>query len=191
MNMNKKKNKFWTLCFSLIPGAGQMYMGLMKRGLGLMTLFFGICGLAVWANMGPLLLLAAVAWFYSFFDVWNIRALPEEQFAQLEDDYVFHLEDGRGLFYLLFQKYRKITALGLIIIGASALLRCLNSWIGWLLPDRLYNPFSYLFGYQMPQVIFSVIVIIIGLALIKGKKEQLDDYPVLTDGEEEKEDEYR
>lgn len=27
------KNGFLTLCFSFIPGAGQMYQGYMKRGL--------------------------------------------------------------------------------------------------------------------------------------------------------------
>ena len=27
------KNKFWTVFWSLIPGAGQMYHGLMKRGV--------------------------------------------------------------------------------------------------------------------------------------------------------------
>lgn len=31
------KNKFWTVFWSFIPGAGQMYHGLMKRGISLMA----------------------------------------------------------------------------------------------------------------------------------------------------------
>jgi TM2 domain-containing membrane protein YozV len=40
--MIKKKNSFLTFIFSLIPGAGQMYLGFMKRGLSLMSCFFFI-----------------------------------------------------------------------------------------------------------------------------------------------------
>ena len=31
--MTRKKNGFLTLCFSLVPGAGEMYMGFMKQGV--------------------------------------------------------------------------------------------------------------------------------------------------------------
>lgn len=40
--MTRKKRGFWTFCFSLIPGAGEMYLGFMKRGLSMMCLF--LCG---------------------------------------------------------------------------------------------------------------------------------------------------
>ena len=35
----KKKSRFLTFCFSLLPGAGEMYMGFMRMGLSLMLLF--------------------------------------------------------------------------------------------------------------------------------------------------------
>ncbi len=35
------KSKFWAFILSLIPGVGYMYLGLMRRGLEVMTLFFG------------------------------------------------------------------------------------------------------------------------------------------------------
>ena len=37
--MARQKNKILMFLFSLIPGAGQMYMGFMKQGLSLMTIF--------------------------------------------------------------------------------------------------------------------------------------------------------
>ena len=35
----KKKNRFLTFCFSMLPGAAEMYMGFMKTGVSLMSLF--------------------------------------------------------------------------------------------------------------------------------------------------------
>lgn len=194
MSMNKKKNKFWTLVFSAVPGAGQMYMGFMKRGLSLMTIFCGICGFAIWANMGPLLLAAVVCWFYSFFDVWNLRSLPDEVFQQITDDYTVHMADGQGISYLIFRKYRKITAVALIVTGSCVLIRRMNQWIDYWLPSGYYNPFSDLFGYQLPQLVVSIVIIIIGISMIRGKKQELDlaeEYPELPelDLEAEKEGE--
>lgn len=63
--------------FSLLPGAGHMYMGFMRRGLHLMALFFA----AIWLSTltGPFglpelfsLLAAPVIWFYSFFDALGL-----------------------------------------------------------------------------------------------------------------------
>ena len=34
--MTRKKNGFWTFVCSLVPGAGEMYMGFFKQGLSLM-----------------------------------------------------------------------------------------------------------------------------------------------------------
>lgn len=64
--------------FSLLPGAGHMYMGFMRRGAQLMVLFFGTIWLGSLA--GPLpafselwgILVAPVVWFYSFFDSLNL-----------------------------------------------------------------------------------------------------------------------
>ena len=33
--MNNQKNRFWTFCFSLVPGAGEMYFGLYRQGISL------------------------------------------------------------------------------------------------------------------------------------------------------------
>ena len=38
--MTKKKSGFLAFCFSLLPGAGEMYMGFMKHGVGIMALFW-------------------------------------------------------------------------------------------------------------------------------------------------------
>ena len=55
--MTKKRNGFLRFCCSLLPGAGEMYMGFMKMGLSLMSMFFGIIVAASIFPMPPLFLL--------------------------------------------------------------------------------------------------------------------------------------
>ena len=71
--MTKKRNGFLRFCCSLLPGAGEMYMGFMKMGLSLMSMFFGIIVAASIFELGPLAVLAVIAWFYSFF---HVQAYP-------------------------------------------------------------------------------------------------------------------
>ena len=40
--MQKQKRGFWLFIFSLIPGAGEMYMGFKKQGLSIMLMFWGV-----------------------------------------------------------------------------------------------------------------------------------------------------
>ena len=37
--MSRKKSGFLTFCCSLLPGAGEMYLGFLKQGASIMTLF--------------------------------------------------------------------------------------------------------------------------------------------------------
>ena len=91
--MTRKKNKFLTFCFSLLPGAGEMYLGFMKQGISLMGIFFLVWALSGMLNLPALLFVQPVIWFYSFFHVHNLNSLPEEEFYSLEDDYLFHCRD--------------------------------------------------------------------------------------------------
>ena len=78
--MKQKKNKILRFIFSLLPGAGEMYMGFMKMGLSLMTLFFIIITISAFLRLDSLIFICIIVWFYSFFNVHNIAAMPEEEF---------------------------------------------------------------------------------------------------------------
>ena len=76
--MTRKKKKFLTFCFSLLPGAGEMYLCFMKQGISLMGIFFLVWALSGMLNLPALLFVQPVIWFYSFFHVHNLNSLPEE-----------------------------------------------------------------------------------------------------------------
>lgn len=65
---NMRKSKFWTFVLSFFPGVGHMYLGLMKQGVQLMSLFFGIIAIASLLNMEFFCFLLPIIWFYGIFD---------------------------------------------------------------------------------------------------------------------------
>ncbi|MEA1961079.1 MAG: hypothetical protein U9N81_07350 [Bacillota bacterium] len=65
------KSKAITILFSLIPGAGHMYLGYLKKGTELMTVFFLSTFFIGWLGLNVLGFILPVIWFYSFFDAFH------------------------------------------------------------------------------------------------------------------------
>ena len=171
--MIRKKSSFLTFAFSLIPGAGQMYMGFMKRGVSLMSSFFLFIFLGAWLQLGLVLLVLPIIWFYSFFDTHNLHSTPDDEFYTLEDDYILYPEIGKDKIKALQSKYRYIFATVLIIIGFSILWNNVYDLLDRLLPNYIRNLF-YSFGHFFPQLFIGFAIILLGVYLIRGKKEELD-----------------
>jgi hypothetical protein len=171
--MIRKKSSFLTFWFSLLPGAGQMYMGFMKRGISLMSAFFLLIFFSTWLNLSPLMFAMPVIWFFAFFDTHNLRSMPDDEFYAQEDDYILIPEFAKEKTRVLQSKYRNILALVLIIIGFSILWNNLYGFINYFLPDFISNAI-YRFGRYFPQLIVGFAIIALGLYLIRGKKKELD-----------------
>lgn len=63
-----RRSKVLATILSAFPGAGQMYLGLQKRGLQLMLLFLGSIYVMDLLRLTLLFFLIPVIWFYSLFD---------------------------------------------------------------------------------------------------------------------------
>lgn len=171
--MIRKKNSFFTFIFSLIPGAGQMYMGFMKRGLSLMSSFVMIIFFSVWLNAGPIMFIGLIAWFYSFFDTHNLRSTPNEEFYNLKDEYILFPEFLKNKAHLEIQKrYRNIIAIALIVIGFTILWNNVYYIFGSIMPYYI-REMLYSFGRYIPQLIIGISIILFGFYLIRGKKQEL------------------
>lgn len=172
MNTNThRKNPFLTFCFSCIPGAGQMYLGFLKRGCSLLLLFSGTIAIAGFLNLEFLLFLIPVLWFFSFFDALNINGMPDEKYAELTDGFLVP-EDSQISHHLNLTSYRIPFAIILILFGIIWLLQNISD-----LFTRLGIPYI---GYYMrhitsifPQFILSVALIWLGIHLIATKKQEL------------------
>lgn len=170
--MAHKKNGFWTFIFSLLPGAGEMYLGFMKQGVSLMTLFFGLITFCAFFNFEVGLFILPIIWFYSFFHVHNLNGLPDEEFQQMEDDYLFHLTESE-IGFQLTRKKELIIAYGCVLIGIYALWRVFLDMLYDLIPHEMYY-YMYSLSRLLPQTILSILLIGFGIHLIRGKKTRLE-----------------
>lgn len=167
--MIKRKGKFLTFCFSMLPGAGHMYLGFMKQGISLMLFFFTTLFLTDILNLGSLLFFLPIIWFYSFFDVMNKNSMLDEDFYRLRDDYMFNM-DFSSLSGLVQGKFRKIVAYVLILIGISLLFSNFRFFLG-----MIFSRLGIYFGFfdRIPQLILAGFIILVGIRLIQGKKFEL------------------
>ncbi|MDE5863558.1 MAG: hypothetical protein K2H34_04340, partial [Lachnospiraceae bacterium] len=136
--MTKQKKGFWVFFFSLIPGAGELYMGFQKMGLSIMILFWGCIACAALLEFNALIFLLPIIWFYSFFNVHNLKCLTEEEFLSVEDHSIFPTEELAVNRESFIRQYRNILAILLIVFGVFGLWSNTLSLLRWLLPDSMY-----------------------------------------------------
>lgn len=179
----KKKNKFAAFLWSFMPGAAEMYMGFMKNGLSIMAIFFlSILIPSVLYISDAFILPAVLIWFYSFFHARNLYACEDETFEQLDDIWVWEeFLDGKSFrmtnFRISNRTVRKWCAYILIICGAVLLWKngssAIYSLFSGLLPYYLSDTMYFVME-KIPQIVISFLLIVVGLRMVKGKKEELE-----------------
>ena len=172
IKMTHKRNKFLTFCFSCMPGAGQMFLGFFKQGVSLMTVFLGIFIVSHWLYLSVLSLGAIIVWFYAFFDAMNKNSMPDEEFAMLEDAYIWG-DNLDCLSKLPKGKGRKILAIVLICFGIYMLCNSVVSALAGMGIYISYEINQFLLHY-IPQFIVAFVIIAVGLRMIAGKKQEIE-----------------
>ncbi|MDO4273800.1 MAG: hypothetical protein Q4D16_09025 [Eubacteriales bacterium] len=172
--MIKPKRGFWLFIASLIPGAGEMYMGFRKKGISIMLVFWSIFALASGMGMDFLVMFLPIIWFYSFFDVHNLKTLSDEEFYSMEDSYILHMDQLIGDTDNILKKYRSLIAVILIVFGVSILWNNFADILYWILPGFLGDIIRSIF-YRLPQIVIAVAIIIAGFYLLSDKRSKLKD----------------
>lgn len=172
--MIRRKSKFLTFCFSMLPGAGHMYLGLMKQGTSLLTAFCALLFFASWLGIGPLLFLLPILWCYSFFDAINKNSMNDEDFYALEDDYLFHFNEISELVSRAGKGKTKLgIALICLILGIYLLYNNILLFLRFTFGWHFLSSLDLYLG-RIPQIAFAVIIIAFGVSLIQEKKEELE-----------------
>lgn len=172
------KNRALAILFGLMPGAGHMYLGKMKRGMTLMLLFWGDLFVASFLGMGVLALGMLVVWFYAFFDNLNLSSLSPQELAAAPDLFLFGLLDGTNIHNIrIFKTKSNALGWGFIIVGVLLLYNTLSGMIFGSLfnflesigldVDRLWQIY-----YSIPQLVVGVLVILLGVRFMRGGKKQ-------------------
>ncbi len=139
--MKTNYNNFLVFVFSLIPGAGYMYLGLMQKGLEAMLLFWASITIFAWISLPHFVAMISIPlWFYFFFDTYAMR----NRLAQGEE------VDDKGMLDIMSRlgEYKYYyTGIGLMVIGVLALLSNLShDFSGWF-------KYGYYFKKYLPPVL--------------------------------------
>lgn len=169
--MKTKRNKYLTFMFSLLPGAGHMFMGFMKMGLSLMSLFFFIIFFSSWLNIGPLLFVLPILWFYSFFDCINKRYSSDEEFILMDDHFLYSIDKFIETNSTIFQKRRLFAGILLLLFGIYLLWTNILNSLSAHIPYEIYSTLINL-NNVIPQTVLGIIIVVIGVRLIAGKKRE-------------------
>lgn len=169
-----KRSKFWMFLYSLVPGAAEMFSGLMKQGVSLMAIFFGALLIPSFLRLGDeFVLFAILAWFYGFFHAMNLMSYTQEELDRVQDDWVWSGVQGCSC---IKNKGFTWLAVLLIVAGCSLLWRSITSPLLGLLytffvpqaVDAIEEIVS-----RVPRVAIAVIIIVAGVRMIRGTKAEL------------------
>lgn len=169
-----RKSRILSFLFALWPGAGQMYLGYMKRGVSLMLLFCLLMAISSFTGFGVFIFLLPIVWFYGFFDTINLRSMSYEFLPQ--DDFLFHLDSiNAPELVKFFQRRHLLAGVLLILVGIYILLHTFVVPIFYF----TFNINLYPLFEGLPTLIVAVGIILLGIYLIRSTvshKAIEDDY---------------
>lgn len=169
----KKKSKFFTFIFSFCPGFAEMYMGFMRMGVTILATFMVTVILAMTSNTEIFTCLAFIVYAYGFFHARHLAHTDDAEFNVYEDRYVWdELLNGK-IIKVSDKKIKKWLAWILIFVGASIIYEMVIDFIIPYIPDSEWDTIYPMID-SIPSAVVAVIVIVIGIKLIKGKKVELD-----------------
>ncbi len=166
--MKNQNHKILALTFSMVPGAGHMYLGQMEKGIQLMVALFLTLYLSDFLQISLLLMFAPVLWFYSIFDIFHRISNPNEKQS---DNIIF------GEFFRNNQisgKVGKYLGVGLIVVGSIMIF------------DKIVMPqIAIIFDQQIKEYlrtgILAALFIAGGVKLMIGSKEKNPVIPTTSE----------
>lgn len=173
--MRNNKNKFFTFCVSLVPGAGEMYLGLYRQGISLMAAFFGLLFLGGWLGLELLIAFTPVIWFYSFFRTHNLRGMSEEEFLLQEDRYLLCNEVDFEQLDQVLKAHKKLIGAVLIFLGICMMGQiAMNVFSPFM--DNVFGEIFWIISRNATRFMFGVVVIATGVYLFKnGRKKETEE----------------
>lgn len=160
-----KHSRGVALFFALMPGAGHMYLGLVRQGIQLMLLFFSILFMSSSFDIDFLRVFLPIIWFYSIFDV-RTKSLKEDPL--IDADLPLFADVASMKYFSNNNLVEKYIAYILILMGVF-------SMINNLIIPVLSKYIDYYYIRCGKSLIVSLVLILIGVSMIKKKKVKSGD----------------
>lgn len=165
----QKRSSFLTFMSALVPGLGYMYLGLMKKGIQAMIIFFLIEPLFRFIGLGWLANIIQIPlWFYLFFDTFNIAHKLDRGENVHDSDFIFNqYHDLNKKENLSESSMNNMRDKGGLIIGSALIIIGVLSIINKLFPDNaIYDFIKQSIGTYFIPVLF----VFVGVYLLVKKK---------------------
>ena len=173
-----EKNSLLTFIFSFMPGAGEMYLGMMKKGTAIMAAFCAVIFVGAFLGMDEMVVILPVIWCYSFFDTINMKKYSPEGRIEMDNKFGEDIKVFLGRDWSrLVKKKNSIFGIGFVLLGLYMLFE------NFVMP--LINRFcDYIGSYllcdivsSIPSLIVAFLIILLGVQLLKGgkRKEEIKD----------------
>lgn len=161
-----RKNMFWVVAFSCLPGLGHMYIGYTRRGVAIMGTFFAIVALTGWLSIPMFGFILPVLWCYSMFDAIKINRADGQGVA--DDFWIYRSYSMHGRAAFLFGSQAKWIGWVLVLIGASFIYQeFLSPVLYELFGD---NELARRLVYNFPSLVVSFAAIYLGIQLIRPNR---------------------
>ena len=160
------KSSFLTFICSLVPGAGQMYLGYLQRVMWHMSLF--CLAIALTSMIGLFGLALPVLWAYAFFDTFSLRSQLKQGIIP-DDCNPFGLEETGSVGSFLAKRHALLGWLFILAGGYTLLDRLVFRSLRMLLERlHLYTLLNLLSS--LPTLIIAALLVLLGFWLIRGRK---------------------
>ena len=157
----KKKNGFVAFVFSFIPGAAEMYMGLIKSGMSMMATYAALVSIYYFSGFRGVNYLGFAVWLFAIIHAWKTHKLYNDTAGKIEDrSFLAELIEGKYLIYF---------ALMLVISSAWGI-----KYTIWLF-NYYYNlgcTMSKVVQQEIMDTITIVLLFIFGIALFISEKKK-------------------
>ena len=163
--MMNRKNGVLTFICACGCGAGQMYLGYMKRGLSIMGLTALDAILVNFFNNEIFLALMPVIWAFAFFDTFNLR----NQLQPPPDDFLFDVSGMLGEDWKsVLAKRHKLFGGILIALGVYALYKNFVEPALWNLVRAYGLAWLSNLLWGVPNLLLAALLVGLGIYLLKG-----------------------
>ena len=169
-----EKSKFFIFLFAMVPGMSHMYLGMMKKGVFLMSLFLMPIAL-IFLTRGGLEIVSCilpVVWCYSFFDSFRYKNYSKEERYHLDTEFykelkIFCREEAKPIFF----KRKKIVGICCIFLAVYTfiynILGYFTDWFG-----RIFWS-CYIILSKVPTLLVVLFLLKLGFDLLR---EEDDDF---------------
>lgn len=155
-----RRSRFLTFITALVPGLGQMYLGLIKKGIQIFVLFILIRPVLSIIGLGYLGdILKIIIWVFAFFDTFDIARRIDKGETVGDTDFVFqkYMNDKHDEFTKpSFQGFKfnrnmwMVCGWGLIAVGILAIMNLMFN------TNDLYGLIkSYISSYFIPVLLVA------------------------------------